>query len=174
MLFPAYVPVRRSGRSRRTAQAGAQPTQEGSNISAATPATALPEALPCENRFELSPEDVGPMGNVILCDAEEVRILLLVARRVSSEEAERCGGCVIVTSAPGAEPKYYRITDTDDEVYGRASYLTRASLACMMEDPCAFSCSSASSSSADCSDEDGADCPSTTRRTETSMSCRCA
>lgn len=84
-----------------------------------------PYALPCYNYFEVYPEDIGPMGNVTVTDAEEAAQWLLVGRRVSQAEAEQHGGCVQVTLPNSGKTQFLCITDSDDAVYGRGTYLPR-------------------------------------------------
>lgn len=87
-------------------------------------------ALPCDNFYDVFPEEIGPLGNVVVTDAAELQQWLLVARRVSRADAESQGGCIQYT--PPAESRgvtdsvatqFYRITDSDEEVYGRSRYL---------------------------------------------------
>ncbi|KPA74396.1 hypothetical protein ABB37_09101 [Leptomonas pyrrhocoris] len=146
-------------------------TTTGSTSSAAT----YPHADPCYNYFELFPEEVGAVGNVEVVDAEEAYLWKLVGRRVSQAAAEAEGGCVKVTLAGSEEaPLYYSITDSDDEVYGRAAYLPRpaARVPCMLkEEPSVFteSCSCDA-----CSEEDENDCSSAcSSPCADSMSLRC-
>lgn len=87
-------------------------------------------ALPCDNFYDVFPEEIGPLGNVVVTDAAELQQWLLVARRVSRADAESQGGCIQYT--PPAESRgvtgsvatqFYCITDSDEEVYGRSRYL---------------------------------------------------
>ncbi|KAK7201492.1 hypothetical protein NESM_000212700 [Novymonas esmeraldas] len=177
MLFIASVTSHstRTG-SRRQARATEAVRSSGSgNNSAATPSTELPAALPCTNWFEVYPEDVGPMGNVILSDEEEIRMLLLVARPVSAEEAERTGGCLIVsvTASCPTTLQYYCITDSDDEVYGRADYLPRHSLLATDARSVFQCCDDDSCCSCGCTDEGSCDSNCCAPSTSDRDSCRC-
>lgn len=97
---------------------GHQPTQR-----------VYPEALPCDNYYEQFPEDIGPLGNVKMSCGQELQDWLLVARPVSAEEAAIHGGCITFTplqmnlADTPSLPQYFCITDPDDVVYGRASYI---------------------------------------------------
>ena len=51
-------------------------------------------ALPCDNFYDVFPEEIGPLGNVVVTDAAELQQWLLVARRVSRADAESQGGCI--------------------------------------------------------------------------------
>lgn len=95
--------------------------------------TAIPAALPCVNLYKKYPEKIRPMGNVVITDEAALQPWLLVSRRVSCEEAQKHGGCIVFTPSLSKEghveagkvkPQYYRI-NTDDEVYGRAAYIPR-------------------------------------------------
>lgn len=85
----------------------------------------FPKALPCPKYYDLFPEEVGAVGNAVLTNAHELIALLPVARPVSIEYAELHGGCVCLGAVGDAPPQYLCITDSDDEVYGRARYLPR-------------------------------------------------
>jgi hypothetical protein len=104
------------------------------------PSRRLPEALPCHDYAKAFANVAVPMGVVEMRDRAELQPWLLVARPVSRKEAEKNGGCIMFTppcstaksssssssSAAAGKPLYFRITDTDDEVYGRAAYLPRS------------------------------------------------
>lgn len=93
-----------------------------------------PDALPAPGFYERHPEKVGPLANVLVTDSAALAPWLLVARPVSRAEAKASGGCIMfnptLNKAEGQqaieESQYYCITDTDDEVYGRATYLPRS------------------------------------------------
>lgn len=122
-------------------------------------------ALPCHDYEKAFAGTNVPMGVVEMNDVSELEPWLLVARPVTRKEAEKKGGCIrftprvasasrrtsaLSTAVAGTEkPRYYCITDTDDEVYGRAAYVPRgASLPKM--------CKSVSLSSQDCTEDDEA------------------
>lgn len=100
-------------------------------------AATLPEALPCRHFARHIPHRTEALGNVHITDEAELCRWKLVARRVTREEADKHGGCIIFTPTPSSkgsslgvgEKEYYCITDTDDTVYGRAAYRTRATTA---------------------------------------------
>lgn len=105
------------------------------------PNTRTPAALPCHNYFDVYPEEIGPYGNIVVHDEQELQAWLLVARPVTREHAEKEGGCIAYTpstakngkrndsgsdgnaAAVWKEAQYYCITDADDVVYGRGVYL---------------------------------------------------
>ncbi|KAL7698295.1 hypothetical protein NQL31_002808 [Lotmaria passim] len=103
------------------------------------PSRTLPAALPCHDYAKAFANMEVPMGLVQVTDEAEMEPWLLVARPVSRKEAERKGGCIrylppadAVKAASSSsssslyvKPMYFCITDTDDEVYGRAAYLPR-------------------------------------------------
>lgn len=118
-----------SAASQSSASPVASPRSHASPASPTAAATAdangHPYALPCDNYFDVYPEDIGPMGNVTVTDADEVAQWLLIGRRVSPKEAAQAGGCVQVTLPATGKTEYLCITDSDDVVYGRAAYLPR-------------------------------------------------
>lgn len=97
------------------------------------PASRYPSALPCDCLYDLYPEEIGPTGNAIITDAEAFEKWKLVGRPVSVEEAEEKGGCVTFVDESGAlssetagpQPLYLSLVDSDDEVFGRAAYISR-------------------------------------------------
>lgn len=117
------------------------------------PTRRLPSALPCEDCEKAFAGVTVPVGLVEMSDATQLEEWLLIARPVSKKEAEKKGGCIRYTpdarssSAAASKPQYYCITDTDDEVYGRAAYLPRPAAHSGMR-------KSVSTSSQDCTDED--------------------
>lgn len=141
MLAVATEPVLRRNRrnthtTRRTttntaatrAESNATTLATAAATAASSSAAALPHAIPCYNYFELFPEEVGATGNVEVRDSAEARMWQLVGRKVSPAVAEKEGGCVKVMLDDVATPEYFNITASDDEVYGRASYLPHVSM----------------------------------------------
>lgn len=101
-----------------------------------SPAATLPQALPCLDFYERFPNRVGAIGNVVITVEEELKPWLLVVRPVSRKEAEKHGSCIIFKPSQAKKSRdaqapatalYFRITDTDDMVYGRAAYIARNS-----------------------------------------------
>lgn len=132
------LPIRQSILSRnRDAHLPQRPaTRQNSTVS-------HPLALPCPDYYEQFPERVGAVGNVVVTSKRELEKWLLIARPVSWEEAEKHGGCIVYvpnmnTSAKlhGADTRYYCITDSDDTVYGRATYVLLSESLAFAEDEC--------------------------------------
>lgn len=87
----------------------------------------LPKALPCENYYDIYPEDAGPTGAVVIQCHEEMQKWALVATPVSREEALQLnGGCIkYLTGDPKNPVEYYHFHNSSDCVFGRAAYLQR-------------------------------------------------
>ena len=125
------LPIRRTrlfSRRRRTA-----PRPRPSTMTRTTPARsamAYPAALPCTDVADYYRDLECPLGNVVMTDINELKPWLPIMRRITQEEAEQLEGCILYTptsnsSKEGAKPEYYCITNTDDDVYGRACYISR-------------------------------------------------
>ncbi|KPI88057.1 hypothetical protein ABL78_2833 [Leptomonas seymouri] len=126
----AFLPNIRRGRrhiNRHTngsAHAAASQRSSTTRRSVSTSIT-FPPPIPCYNYYELLSDKAVAIGNVEIADAEEAYRWQLVGRRVSEAQAEKEGGCVKLMEKGSSSPKYYCIKHSDDEVYGRASYLPR-------------------------------------------------
>lgn len=125
------LPIRRTrlfSRRRRTA-----PRPRPSTMTRTTPARsamAYPAALPCTDVADYYRDLECPLGNVVMTDINELKPWLPIMRRITQEEAEQLEGYILYTpmsnsSKEGAKPEYYCITNTDDDVYGRACYISR-------------------------------------------------
>ncbi|KPA74398.1 hypothetical protein ABB37_09102 [Leptomonas pyrrhocoris] len=92
----------------------------------------LPCAVPYHAADKGAPAKVGSLGNVVLTKPEELEPWLLVARPVGAKEAAKRGGCIVFApphtkkGKSSTKPHYCCLTDTDDEVYGRAAYVSLA------------------------------------------------
>lgn len=115
---------------RRNISSAAPPPSTRRNLNPDT----LPQALPCRRFYQLHPEKVGPLANVVISDPKELEPWLLVAQPVKAKKAMKHGGCIVYVpkasagtrkDAASVKPRYYSLTGTDDEVYGRGVYLPR-------------------------------------------------
>lgn len=105
-------------------------TQSTTTTTTATPTTRaaraprrVPEAIPCPNYYDIYPEDIGPMGHVVIADGEEMDVWRLIASPISPEAALKKGGCIQYSdSSCGASPQYYEFAHAAEEAYGSAAY----------------------------------------------------